>query len=64
MDKEKSLSMQFSLDKCKVCDDHATEIHYGTASCEGCKVLKLNFFNMIITNFNFYNGWPYFYEIF
>jgi hypothetical protein len=56
MDKEKSLSMQFSLDKCKVCDDHATEIHYGTASCEGCKVLKLNFFNMIITNFNFYNG--------
>ena len=32
------LKAQFSFGKCKVCKDKATGIHYGIASCEGCKV--------------------------
>ena len=24
---------------CKVCDDKASGVHYGVASCEGCKVI-------------------------
>ena len=24
--------------KCKICNDKATGIHYGVATCEGCKV--------------------------
>jgi hypothetical protein len=27
-----------SLNFCKVCNDKATGIHYGVATCEGCKV--------------------------
>jgi hypothetical protein len=27
-----------SLEFCKVCSDKATGIHYGVATCEGCKV--------------------------
>ena len=30
---------QFGL--CKVCDDKASGVHYGVASCEGCKVKKI-----------------------
>lgn len=26
------------LEKCKVCLDKATGVHYGIPSCEGCKV--------------------------
>ena len=29
----------FPFGKCKVCTDKATGIHYGIATCEGCKVL-------------------------
>ena len=28
----------FPFGKCKVCTDKATGIHYGIATCEGCKV--------------------------
>ena len=30
--------MPFSFGKCKICSDKATGIHYGIATCEGCKV--------------------------
>ena len=29
--------------KCKICNDKASGIHYGVASCEGCKVTFLTF---------------------
>ena len=29
----------FPFGKCKVCNDKATGVHYGVASCEGCKVM-------------------------
>jgi hypothetical protein len=32
-------SVNFSFGKCKVCKDRATGIHYGVATCEGCKVI-------------------------
>jgi hypothetical protein len=28
----------FPFGKCKVCNDKATGVHYGVATCEGCKV--------------------------
>jgi len=31
----------FPFGKCKVCHDKATGIHYGIATCEGCKVTNL-----------------------
>nr|ASL70617.1 nuclear receptor [Brachionus koreanus] len=36
-DVEKKLKTSFNFGKCKVCKDKATGIHYGVASCEGCK---------------------------
>ncbi len=32
----------FPFGKCKVCSDKATGVHYGVATCEGCKVRRLN----------------------
>jgi hypothetical protein len=29
--------VSFSFGKCKVCKDKATGVHYGVATCEGCK---------------------------
>ena len=37
--KEPNVENSFSyFGKCKICKDLATGIHYGVASCEGCKV--------------------------
>nr|ASL70506.1 nuclear receptor [Brachionus rotundiformis] len=36
-DTEKKTKPLFNFGKCKVCKDKATGIHYGVASCEGCK---------------------------
>lgn len=33
-----SPKIPFSFGKCKICNDRATGIHYGIATCEGCKV--------------------------
>lgn len=30
----------FPFGKCKVCSDKATGVHYGVATCEGCKVIN------------------------
>lgn len=38
----------FSFGKCKICDDIATGIHYGIATCEGCKVIL--FFDVLTFN--------------
>ena len=35
----KKLKSTFPFGKCKVCSDDATGIHYGIATCEGCKVI-------------------------
>ena len=32
----------FPFGKCKVCNDKATGVHYGIATCEGCKVSTTN----------------------
>jgi hypothetical protein len=31
-------AIPFPFGKCKICQDKATGIHYGVATCEGCKV--------------------------
>jgi hypothetical protein len=33
----------YPFGKCKVCNDKATGIHYGIATCEGCKVISFFF---------------------
>ena len=38
---------QFDFGRCKICKDKATGIHYGIPSCEGCKVIIMNYFNRI-----------------
>ena len=42
-----SSKIPFTFGKCKICSDKATGIHYGIATCEGCKVsssFEFNFF--------------------
>ena len=31
-------AVPFPFGKCRICKDRATGIHYGVATCEGCKV--------------------------
>lgn len=31
-------SQKFDFGKCKICFDNATGVHYGSPTCEGCKV--------------------------
>ena len=28
----------FPFGQCRICNDRATGVHYGVATCEGCKV--------------------------
>ena len=34
----KQTENKFLFGHCKICNDKATGIHYGVATCEGCKV--------------------------
>lgn len=54
-DLDKKLKSSFNFGKCKVCKDKATGIHYGVASCEGCKVLK-KIYIYIFFDFFFFFG--------
>lgn len=45
---KKSPEIPFNFGNCKICNDKASGIHYGLATCEGCKVKIL-----IIVNFLF-----------
>ncbi|CAF2979463.1 unnamed protein product [Rotaria sp. Silwood2] len=38
--KPKRTRLTFPFGACRVCSDSATGIHYGIATCEGCKVRK------------------------
>ena len=45
----------FTFGKCKICTDTATGVHYGVATCEGCKVKKknsvaINYLSILIKN--------------
>ena len=31
-------AIPFPFGKCRICNDKATGVHYGIATCEGCKV--------------------------
>lgn len=31
-------AIPFPFGDCKICNDKATGVHYGVATCEGCKV--------------------------
>lgn len=45
----------YDFGNCKVCNDKASGIHYGVASCEGCKVRELKILNgNIISNISNY----------
>ncbi len=48
------LNSDFSLDFCKVCNDKATGIHYGVATCEGCKVVSFSFTLMLMRDYLFF----------
>ena len=42
--KEKKAAKQLDKDQfgaCRICENKANGIHYGVASCEGCKVTNL-----------------------
>lgn len=58
---DKKIKSSFPFGKCKVCNDRATGIHYGIASCEGCKVLPIKNFQKFYFFFNrvFLNEVPY-----
>lgn len=40
-------SIQYTFGSCKICSDKASGIHYGIATCEGCKVRALHLFFLI-----------------
>ena len=51
----------FPFGKCKVCSDKATGVHYGIATCEGCKVKRVITFHLIFIQYIlnyviFFNG--------
>jgi hypothetical protein len=35
----RQIRSKFNVGKCKICKDVASGIHYGVATCEGCKVI-------------------------
>ena len=39
--KQTQTGNRFLFGNCKICNDKATGIHYGVATCEGCKVCAL-----------------------
>jgi hypothetical protein len=57
------LNSDFSLDFCKVCNDKATGIHYGVATCEGCKVVSFSFTLMLMRDYLFF-GFLFVYRAF
>jgi hypothetical protein len=35
------LKVKYPFGHCRVCNDKATGVHYGIATCEGCKVSNI-----------------------